>query len=1161
LVVVSASATGFNPAAAPLTVSDIYLPDLTPTAINLATNALTGSQFAVSWVISNIGLGAATNQTWYDFIYLATDPAGQNKTLMAAVPNVSSLAVGASYTNQASFAVPPTPGSYWIIVVTDGSGAVAELNEENNSLTSPNALTVQPAYLAEITEANPSAAPQGTPIVLSGHTYNPANNQPVPNAGATVNVQVNGTTRTASVTSDVNGNFSYTFQPLITEAGDYTAGADYPFQTQVSSQVSFILLGMQAAPASLAVQLLPNIPLTGQIVLSNLTAHALTGVTLSANAQSNLTAQFQLTNTTLPANGILTVNYTLQSSVSQTAQIEFAITAKSSEGAQISIPVVATVVPLVPQLIANPSYLVGGMVVGQQSMLSFTVLNTGGAASGDLTVQLPTNITWMTLGSAAIIPSIPAGGSNSVTLLLNPPANLSPALYSGSVECDGSIGGVTVPFQIRAVSSAQGELLVTATDDYTYYVAGAPKVANATITVRDAVTLAIVGQTNSDTNGLADFPSLPVGNYSVEATAAQHNQFLGMATVSPGVATPLEAFMPRALVTYQWTVVPTEVQDQYQIVLESVFETAVPVPNVVVSEPQVVVPVEAGASSQFIITLSNEGLIEAQGVTIAVPDDPTYLLTPLVTNVGIIPAQSSVQIPVTVQLRSAPAPSIVKDIRQVVRHDSGGCNPDDSCLPNINLEVEYEYPCGNNNVQQGRPVGVTPVCGEDGFKECVDSALETSKSENIVSLGCNAISEILTCSGHSLSPCAKAALNTGCGAVAGGLEGGIGGAIAGGLEGGEGDIAQCVCTVLQNQPLPSFLVPSGAIGGSSSGGFGGGFSIPTYSFFTGYSVGGSGTPSRTVTSVPPQNTDTPVQGNDCSSGSVLTAKAITTRAPTVSSMTPRLKRIIKLDSAEGVCAHVELQIDQSVVISRTAFEGSLVVDDGGTNSISGIQVNLEFRDATNGDASADFVIEGPVVSNLTAVDGTGTLAGGASGSANYTFIPTDAAAPLAPATYQIGGTLSYIDSGQQVVVPLLSTPITVYPEAQLDLLYFQQRDVYGPDPLDPQLSVPSQPFALGLIVKNVGGGTAHNFQITSAQPQLVDNEKGLLINFSIIGAELGDQPLTPSLTANLGDLTPGASKEVTWQLLSSQAGKFISLNASFSHWQTGQRTTMCQTFW
>ena len=95
----------------------------------------------------------------------------------------------------------------------------------------------------------------------------------------------------------------------------------------------------------------------------------------------------------------------------------------------------------------------------------------------------------------------------------------------------------------------------------------------------------------------------------------------------------------------------------------------------------------------------------------------------------------------------------------------------------------------------------------------------------------------------------------------------------------------------------------------------------------------------------------------------------------------------------GVCARVRIRIEQSVVLTRTAFRGSLEIDNGGNLDISGIQVSLDFRDATNGPASDKFFTEGPVVAGMGRVDGSGVLAGGATGSAVYTFIPTVDAAP------------------------------------------------------------------------------------------------------------------------------------------------------------------------
>ena len=50
---------------------------------------------------------------------------------------------------------------------------------------------------------------------------------------------------------------------------------------------------------------------------------------------------------------------------------------------------------------------------------------------------------------------------------------------------------------------------------------------------------------------------------------------------------------------------------------------------------------------------------------------------------------------------------------------------------------------------------------------------------------------------------------------------------------------------------------------------------------------------------------------------------------------------------------------------------------------------------------------------------------------------------------------------------------------------------------------------------NVGGGTANNLSITTAQPQIVQNAKGLLDTFQIIGTQVGNQQVTPSLDRRL----------------------------------------------
>ena len=88
--------------------------------------------------------------------------------------------------------------------------------------------------------------------------------------------------------------------------------------------------------------------------------------------------------------------------------------------------------------------------------------------------------------------------------------------------------------------------------------------------------------------------------------------------------------------------------------------------------------------------------------------------------------------------------------------------------------------------------------------------------------------------------------------------------------------------------------------------------------------------------------------------------------------------------------------------------------------------------------------------------------------------------------------------------------------------YFWERDVYSDDPFTEPVE-PAQPFALGVMVRNLGNGTARNMQIVSnqvcstqcallcefrqltmalCQPEIVDNQKGLAVTFQILATQV-----------------------------------------------------------
>jgi hypothetical protein len=249
----------------------------------------------------------------------------------------------------------------------------------------------------------------------------------------------------------------------------------------------------------------------------------------------------------------------------------------------------------------------------------------------------------------------------------------------------------------------------------------------------------------------------------------------------------------------------------------------------------------------------------------------------------------------------------------------------------------------------------------------------------------------------------------------------------------------------------------------------------------------------------------------------------------------------------GTCAHVVLQLDQDAVLTRDAFRATFNLDNNSSDPLANVAVHLVVRNQSGQDVTSTFGILPAVLSGgLTAVDGSGGLSGGASGAAQWTLIPTLDAAPQAPTNYLVSGTFSYVQNGLTITIPLAPAPIAVQPNPQLFLKYFHQRDVFADDPFTPQIE-PSIPYSLAVLVQNRGYGTARNFRITSAQPKIVDNEKGLLIDFKIIGSQVGNQPVAPSLTTEFGDLAPGATKVGRWLLTSTLQGLFIDYSATFQH--------------
>lgn len=259
-----------------------------------------------------------------------------------------------------------------------------------------------------------------------------------------------------------------------------------------------------------------------------------------------------------------------------------------------------------------------------------------------------------------------------------------------------------------------------------------------------------------------------------------------------------------------------------------------------------------------------------------------------------------------------------------------------------------------------------------------------------------------------------------------------------------------------------------------------------------------------------------------------------------------------------VCSVVRIEIQQELTLERQAFDAHMRITNGlDVTALEDIHINVWFRDADDNpvlassdpdNTDASFFIVLDTMSGVTGIDGNGTIDPGAQADINWLIIP-------APGTggqtsggmlYQVGATLSYTFGGESETVEVAPDFIQVRPMPRLALDYFLPDEVIADDPLTPE-EEESEPFELGVRVTNSGFGSARNLAIESAQPEIVDNQQGLPIQFELLDTQVDDQPVVNSLLADFGDLGAGSAAMAVWRMTTSLYGHFISFEADYYH--------------
>lgn len=1271
-------------------------PNLRAQSVLAPSTGLGGGPVLIEWETTNAG-DAPTQGFWIDRVFASVDSTlGPGDIALGSLELIGGLTPGETIPRSLVVDLPIIPGEYFILVRADADNAIIEGfsgQENDNTAASPSPILAETFTASVTAQVIPPAGPGSTSTVeLNGQAVIEGSTEPAANVPVEIRITNRGFVRKLSAEADENGQFVATFVPAPNESGFYEAGAGPSFQGILPVSATWELFGFTLDPKSgpnntaLSIPVFPGQQISEFVEVRNTGDNTVTGLevqiaggtgglSVGANLPVEELGAFEsaFVELSIAADSDTTGTFPITLSVSG----DQAITRNGSYAAVVAEPQPVITGPPAAQLTGGT--LAAGMLVGEISFVEFTFSNTGGGTTGPVEVQIPP-APWLSVVTDNPIDPLMPGESATVTLRLAPSADLPLGPYTGSiVVTDGQLGFV-LPFEFTAISDGIGAIEVLATDEFSYYdvpgepdpsTPNGPKVAFAEVKVRDLVTDELVALGFTDENGLVSFEGLEEKFYNIEVSAEDHGSFASAVQVKDGQTAFVEAFLPLQLVQYSWQVIPTEIEDVYNITIQAEFEAFVPAPVVVVEPTYVDLSELTGPVNQIEFTVTNYGLITAEDVALNLPTQVGgFEIIPLVDEIGDLPGgctpgnpsgPCTVTVPVLViqdpianaggcttaaasvcyELQCGPASyefctgATLADQRGCgnggggiifippgggISNPGGGCTfcppPAQYSPPNQPIIVQ-PVPC-DECVQKCTLAGLGCIPGAGcplGVGQCVGGIITDplAGADNVLAcsiagLNC-AVS--LTPGLSQLSCLCSVATNCICLDFGGGGGGGgcnppcspgdavafVACALTGGLANGDEGLftpeeqlfRESYVGYLSPMALYLHVVGSPAwlewsnpaeapifnawndafIAATDGDGEGGQtitaaemadlMSLPTPS-----TVGAStaqGTIDRWNLSV--SNWSEGILEGDPEEFITfellanLWDRTVQAQQDAIDngfdnyvdqmSYAADLLFTATTSTNQGTCASVVIEIGQQLTLTRSAFEATLTLENESDMSLDAVMVDIAIEDTAGNISNQLFGgADSPELTGISAIDGSDSLAPGGSASTSWTLIPKDEAAPEQITSYFVSGTLSYFFGGELVSIPLFPVPITVVPNPNLELKYFLETQIFSDDPFTPEVE-PAVPFSLGLLVNNSGAGVANNLQIASSQPEIVENETGLVVDFDITGTRIGLDPIAPSLNVNFGDLAAGNTAVAQWILVSSIQGEFVSYSAEFEH--------------
>ncbi len=504
------------------------------------------------------------------------------------------------------------------------------------------AALVDTSYAGRVTSVTPQVSRGDREIVIEGAAVDKASGLPVARVPLRLVISVGGFDRAAQVVTDENGAFTHTFKPLPLECGLYKAFAVHPEVLDRPSQATFIINRVSVSPQTVHLAIPRNIekPVSIQVAAGEGTTAR--NLWLACNENDQPGGALPIGVRVTPGSPIAelgprqtgTLGFTVWGDNTAEPTSKLVLRVGSDERGDEAWGTVAVSLQFVesqPVLFFSPNHLETGVSYSEMATESVTLENRGlvGLRDVSLSVVSPDGSpapSWAHLNSDPLLGDIEVGEKRTVTLSLSPAEEAdAEGVFTFHVRVSSSNHRTAdVPVFVTVTRSGAGNALFKVSDLYTGTVDARGRIVQglqgATLTVQNEAVTTI--QRTQATDGLGEVlvRDLPAGRYKYRVTAPNHQEHTGRLWIKPGITASEAVFLSFSLVTVEWQVVETTVQDRYEILLRATFEADVPAPVVVADPSSVHLPeMAAGDVYHGEFSLANHGLVRADNVRFSLP--------------------------------------------------------------------------------------------------------------------------------------------------------------------------------------------------------------------------------------------------------------------------------------------------------------------------------------------------------------------------------------------------------------------------------------------------------------------------------------------------------------------------------------------------------------